>query len=53
VPWLFANVQKLLQIGVFFLLSHRVCSPLFVWVGVNVGVRNRSDSAEICILSAL
>lgn len=34
MPRLFANVQKLLQLGEFFLLSHRVCSPLFVWVGV-------------------
>ena len=31
---LFANVQKLLQVGVFFLLYRRVCSLLFVWVGV-------------------
>jgi len=30
ISWLFAGVQKLLQIGVFFLLFHRACSPLFV-----------------------
>jgi hypothetical protein len=38
VPRLFANVPKLLQVGAFFLLSHRVCSPLFVRVGVLIGV---------------
>jgi hypothetical protein len=35
---LFASVYRTLQLGVFFLLSHRTCSPLFVWVGVRVGV---------------
>jgi hypothetical protein len=27
-------------------LSHRVCSPLFVWVGVSVGVRT-SQTVQI------
>jgi len=39
VPRLFAGVQKLLQVGVFFRLSHRMCSSVFVRVGVSVGVR--------------
>jgi hypothetical protein len=39
IPRLFAGVQKLLQVGVFSLLSHCGCSRLFVWVGVSVGVR--------------
>ena len=37
-PQVFASVRKSLQVRVFFLFSHRVCSPLFVWVGVSVGV---------------
>jgi hypothetical protein len=31
---LFVVVQKYLQNGVFYLRVFRVCSPLFVWVGV-------------------
>jgi sorbitol-specific phosphotransferase system component IIC len=46
VPRLFASVQKLLQLGEFFLLSHRVCSPLFVWVGVSVGVNGVSFDVD-------
>ena len=38
---LFASVQKSVQVGVFFLLSHRTYSPLFMRVGVRVGVENR------------
>ena len=34
MSWLFAAVQKLLQISIFFLRSCRSCSSLFVWVGV-------------------
>jgi hypothetical protein len=34
LSWLFAAVQKLLQISIFSLEDHRECSPLFVWVGV-------------------
>jgi hypothetical protein len=32
--WLFAGVQKYLQMSMSFLTSCRPCSPLFVWVGV-------------------
>jgi hypothetical protein len=32
--WLFATVQKYLQNSAFSLSRSRVCSPLFVWVGV-------------------
>jgi len=39
-PRLFAGVQKLLQVGVFFLFSHRTCSSLFMQVGVSVGVND-------------
>src|SRR5215210_1765551 len=31
---LFATVQKLLQISIFFPASFRDCSPSFAWVGV-------------------
>ena len=34
MSWLFAVVQKLLQISKFSLAGHRVCSLLFSWVGV-------------------
>ena len=37
-PWLFATVQKYLQTGTFSLSMSRGCSPLFVWVGVLIGV---------------
>ena len=46
LPLLFTGVQKLLQVGVFLLSSHRTCSSLFMWVGVGVGVnccRSRSS----------
>jgi len=32
--WLFASVQKHLQNTMFSLSVPRLCSPLFVWVGV-------------------
>jgi hypothetical protein len=32
--WSFATVQKHLQTGTFSVNMSRVCSPLFVWVGV-------------------
>jgi hypothetical protein len=32
--WLFAVVQKCLQINGFLSGTPRACSPLFVWVGV-------------------
>jgi hypothetical protein len=32
--WLFAAVQKLLQISIFSLTGYRECSQSFVWVGV-------------------
>ncbi len=32
--WLFADVQKYLQINGFLRGTLRACSPLFVWVGV-------------------
>ena len=32
---LFAGVQKLLQVGVLLLLSHRTCLSLFMQVSVN------------------
>jgi hypothetical protein len=32
----FADVQKLLQISIFFLESGRLCSLLFAWVGVKL-----------------
>jgi hypothetical protein len=48
MPPLFANVQKLLQVGVFFLLGHRACSPLFVWVGVRTDqILRRSVSSRL------
>jgi hypothetical protein len=34
LSWLFAAVQKFLQISIFSLTGYRECSPLFVWVGV-------------------
>jgi hypothetical protein len=34
--WLFAVVQKCLQIGAFPVRMSRVCSPLFVRVGVQL-----------------
>ena len=46
MPRLFADVQKLLQVGVFCLLFHRVCSQLFVWVGVSVGVNGVSFDVD-------
>src|SRR5215210_7507591 len=36
----FVVVQISLQIGIFSLLSRCGCSPLFVWVGVLIGVHN-------------
>jgi hypothetical protein len=42
MPWVFANVQKLLQLGIFFLFFHRRCPSLFVRVGVSVGVNGVS-----------
>ena len=42
MPRLFADVQKLLQVGAFSLLSLRVCLRLFVQVGVSVGVNGVS-----------
>ena len=36
--WLFATVQKYLQNCAFSLSRSRVCSPLFAWVGVLIGV---------------
>jgi hypothetical protein len=47
IPWLFAHVQKHLQVGVFFLLSHRTCSSLFVRVGVSVGVNGVSFDVDL------
>jgi hypothetical protein len=44
---LFAGVQKLLQIGVFFLFSHRTCSSLFMQVGVSVGVNGVSFDVDL------
>jgi hypothetical protein len=38
LSWMFAVVQKYLQISIFLLRSCRPCSPLFVWVGVLTGV---------------
>jgi hypothetical protein len=35
-PWLFANVQKLLQISKFSLARYHGCSLLFTWVGVKL-----------------
>jgi len=46
MPLLFADVQKLLQVGRFFLFSHRPCSPLFVRVGVSVGVNGVSFDVD-------
>jgi hypothetical protein len=37
-PWLFAAVQKYLQMRAFFSSGIRACSQLFVWVGVLIGV---------------
>ncbi len=37
-PWSFATVQKYLQTGTFSPSMSRSCSPLFVWVGVLIGV---------------
>src|SRR5215213_10182711 len=34
MSWLFATVQKYLQISIFSLRGYRKCSLLFVWVGV-------------------
>jgi len=46
MPRLFAGVQKLLQVGVFFLFSHRTCSSLFMQVGVSVGVNGVSFDVD-------
>jgi hypothetical protein len=40
LSWLFAAVQKYLQISIFFLRSCRPCSSLFAWVGVLLVYRN-------------
>ena len=40
MSWLFAAVQKYLQISIFFLRSCRPCSSLFAWVGVLLVYRN-------------
>jgi hypothetical protein len=37
-PWLFAAVQKYLQMRAFLSSGIRACSQLFVWVGVLIGV---------------
>jgi hypothetical protein len=34
--WLFAGVQKVLQISGFLSGTLRACSPMFVWVGVQL-----------------
>jgi hypothetical protein len=39
---LFADVRKLLQMSIFILESCRVCSPLFIWVGVKLVSRRVS-----------
>jgi len=36
ISWLFAGVQKHLQISIFSLGGCPGCSPLFVWVGVKL-----------------
>jgi hypothetical protein len=36
MSWLFADVQKLLQISIFSLECYRECSPLFTWVSVKL-----------------
>jgi hypothetical protein len=38
MSWLFAGVQKYLQISTFLLRSYRPCSSLFAGVGVLIGV---------------
>jgi hypothetical protein len=60
---LFVDVQKLLQISIFSLRSCRLCSPLFVWVGVllvylvyqgepsSAYLRSRSSPRSECTLS--
>jgi hypothetical protein len=47
VPLLFADVQKLLQVGRFFLFSHRPCSPLFVRVCISAGVNGASFDVDL------
>jgi hypothetical protein len=44
---LFADVQKLLQVGAFSLLARRVCSSLFMQVGVSVGVNGVSFDVDL------
>jgi hypothetical protein len=38
LSWMFAVVQKYLQISIFFLRPCCPCSSMFVWVGVPIGV---------------
>jgi len=49
LSWLFAAVQKLLQISIFSLTGYRECSPLFVWVGVLLVYRSLSATPHFSI----
>jgi hypothetical protein len=49
-PWLFAAVQKYLQMRAFLSSGIRACSQLFVWVGVLIGVHFLYET--VCVLSA-
>ena len=46
-PRLFADVQKHLQVSEIFRFSHRACSPLFMQVGVSVGVKGVSCDVDL------
>ena len=48
----FAVVQNRLQNGAFSLSMSRVCSPLFVWVGVLIGVNEPRKAHSYSALQA-
>jgi hypothetical protein len=53
--WLFAGVQKYLQINGFLSGKLRVCSPLFVWVGVLLVYMSLTATpalSHLCVVSS-
>src|SRR5918994_1860588 len=56
MSWLFAAVQKCLQIRIFFLRFCRLCSSLFVWVGVllvYMSLAARPTLLHLCMVASL
>ncbi len=56
LSYMFAGVQKYLQNCAFSLSRSRVCSPLFVWVGVQLVYMSLTATpalSHLCVASSL